>query len=36
MKKLPIIGAGGYGKVVEKVAEVTGKYEKVNFIDNHQ
>ena len=33
--KLLILGAGGHGKVVKEVAEATGRYEKIDFVDDH-
>lgn len=35
MKKLLIIGAGGHGRVVKEVAESTGQYEKIEFLDDN-
>ncbi len=35
MKKLLIIGAGGHGRVVAEVAEATGKYEVIRFVDDN-
>lgn len=32
---LLIIGAGGHGKVVKEVAEATGCYEKIDFVDDN-
>lgn len=34
MKKLWIIGAGGHGKVVADIAEKTGHYEEIAFLDD--
>lgn len=31
---LLIVGAGGHGKVVSEVAEATGEYDKIDFIDD--
>lgn len=33
--KLLIIGAGGHGHVVKEVAEATGQYEQIEFIDDN-
>ncbi len=35
MKKILIIGAGGHGKVVAEVAEATGKYGVIDFVDDN-
>jgi hypothetical protein len=35
MKKLLILGAGGYGKTVLDVAQQLGSYEKIAFLDDH-
>lgn len=35
MKKLLIVGAGGHGKVVKEVAEASGQYEKIDFLDDN-
>lgn len=32
---LLIVGAGGHGKVVKKVAEAVGIYGKIDFVDDH-
>lgn len=32
---LLIIGAGGHGKVVKEVAEATGYFDKIDFVDDH-
>ena len=34
--KLVIIGAGGYGQTVYDVAEQSGKYEKIMFLDDNK
>ena len=34
MKKLLILGAGGYGKTVADLARQLGVYEKIAFLDN--
>ena len=34
MKKLLILGAGGYGKVVYELAQILGCYEKIAFLDD--
>ena len=34
MKELIIIGAGGHGKVVADIAQKTGKYNKISFLDD--
>ena len=34
--KLVIIGAGGYGQTVSDVAEQSGKYEKIVFLDDNK
>ena len=38
MKKLIIVGAGGYGYVARETAISTGEYEKIDFLDdnNHE
>ena len=36
MKKLVIIGAGGYGTMVKDVAEQLGIYEKIVFLDDNK
>ncbi|MBR4979699.1 MAG: hypothetical protein IKX77_04035 [Clostridia bacterium] len=36
MKKLVIIGAGGYGTMVKDVAEQLGIYEKIFFLDDNK
>ena len=33
--RLIILGAGGHGRVVADIAEQTGKYEEVNFLDDN-
>ena len=33
--KLYIIGAGKYGRVIEDIAEQSGKYESILFLDDH-
>lgn len=35
MTNLIIIGAGGYGYVAREIAESTGKYEKIDFLDDN-
>jgi UDP-N-acetylbacillosamine N-acetyltransferase len=35
MKKLLILGVGGYGKTVLDVAQQMGSYEKIAFLDDH-
>ena len=35
MKKLLIIGAGGHGRVVAEIAEATGLYEIIDFVDDN-
>ncbi|MCR4719592.1 MAG: hypothetical protein K5768_08205 [Firmicutes bacterium] len=35
MKKLVIIGAGGYGQMVYDIADQSGKYEKIIFLDDN-
>lgn len=35
MKKLLIIGAGGHGRVVKEVAESTGQYDRIDFLDDN-
>ena len=35
MTNLIIIGAGGYGYVAKEIAETTGKYGKVDFLDDN-
>lgn len=32
---LLILGAGGHGRVVKEVAEATGKYSRIEFLDDH-
>lgn len=32
---LLILGAGGHGRVVKEVAEATGKYNRIDFVDDH-
>ncbi len=34
MKKLLILGAGQYGMVAKEIAESTGEYEKISFLDD--
>ena len=34
MKKLLILGAGGYGRTVEDVAKQLGCYQKIAFLDD--
>lgn len=33
--RLLIVGAGGHGAVVKEIAEATGKYEKIDFVDDN-
>lgn len=33
---LLILGAGGHGRVVKEVAEVTGRYNRIDFVDDHR
>lgn len=35
MRKLIILGAGGYGQTVADVAEQTGKYDEITFLDDN-
>lgn len=35
MKRLLIIGAGGHGKVTAEIAEATGDYEIIDFVDDN-
>ena len=35
MKKLLILGAGQYGMVAKEIAESTGEYEKISFLDDN-
>ncbi len=35
MRKLLIVGAGGHGRVVAEVAEATGEYEVIDFVDDN-
>lgn len=33
--ELLVLGAGGHGRVVKEVAEATGKYTRIDFVDDH-
>lgn len=33
--RLIIVGAGGYGKVIAEIAEQTGKYDRIFFLDDN-
>ena len=35
MKKLLILGAGQYGQVAKEIAEATGEYELISFLDDN-
>lgn len=35
MSKLIILGAGGYGQTIADVAEQTGKYDEISFLDDN-
>lgn len=35
VSKLLILGAGQYGMLVRETAEVTGRFEKIGFLDDH-
>ena len=35
MEKLLILGAGGFGRMIARMAEETGQYEKIAFLDDN-